>query len=86
MLKEIHQIEKSFPLPKEKGAELKQEVEELAGVCDLLKDELEPLERQVREAAKGLEAKEAEELNQLSTPGKNKVSPGFLPMTTNNGT
>ncbi|KAG0489707.1 hypothetical protein HPP92_006570 [Vanilla planifolia] len=79
MLKEIHQIEKSvrhlnelvdavqFPLPKEKGAELKQEVEELAGVCDLLKDELEPLERQVREVFHKIVRSRTEVLYMLGT-------------------
>lgn len=61
MLKEINQIEKlirnltelidkvKFPLPDERETELKQEVQELAGVSDVLKYELDPLERQVRE-------------------------------------
>lgn len=61
MLKEIYQIEKSinrltelvqgiqFPLPEERKAELKQEVQELAQICDVLKHELDPLERNARE-------------------------------------
>ncbi|PKA66796.1 hypothetical protein AXF42_Ash003452 [Apostasia shenzhenica] len=61
MLKEIHQIEKStrhlgelidsvhLPLSEERDTEVKQGVQELAQVCNVLKDELEPLERQVRE-------------------------------------
>ncbi|KAG0476924.1 hypothetical protein HPP92_013287 [Vanilla planifolia] len=61
MLKEIHQIEKStrnladlidlvqFPLPEEKDSEVKHGIQELAQVCEVLKEELDPLERQVRE-------------------------------------
>lgn len=61
MLKEINQIEKlirnltelldivQFPMPEERESELKLEVQELARVSDVLKNELDPLERQVRE-------------------------------------
>lgn len=61
MLKEINQIEKmirnltelldtvQFPLPGEMEVELKLEVQELSRVSNVLKDELDPLERQVRE-------------------------------------
>lgn len=61
MLKEINQIEKSirhltelldstqFPLAEERETELKQEVQELAQVSDVLKGGLDPLERQLRD-------------------------------------
>lgn len=61
LLKEIHQIEKcirnllelmdsvQFPLTEEKEAELREGVLVLAGIHDAMKEELEPLEPQVRE-------------------------------------
>ncbi|CAD5184529.1 unnamed protein product [Musa acuminata subsp. malaccensis] len=61
LLREIHQVEKcsrhlselldlvEFPLTEEKEMELRQAVEELAAVCNVLKEGLDPLERQVRE-------------------------------------
>ncbi|KAK8959969.1 hypothetical protein KSP40_PGU012797 [Platanthera guangdongensis] len=61
LLKEIHQIEKcvdhltvlihgiQFPLPEVKESEMKQEIQELARICNVLKDELDPLEHNVRE-------------------------------------
>lgn len=61
LLKEIHQIEVSshhlaeladpsrHPLAEDREAELRQWVQELAQVCNLLSDRLDPLERQVRE-------------------------------------
>ncbi|PKA58341.1 hypothetical protein AXF42_Ash013847 [Apostasia shenzhenica] len=61
MLMEINQTEKStrhlaelldaiqLPLPEERETEMKQGLLEVAKVCDVLKDELDPLERQVRE-------------------------------------
>ncbi|PON76204.1 Protein BYPASS-related [Parasponia andersonii] len=61
LLKEIHQIEKcsramseladsvQFPLTEDKEAEVRQRVQELSGVCEALKNGLDPLERQVRE-------------------------------------
>ncbi|KAK3009488.1 hypothetical protein RJ639_013853 [Escallonia herrerae] len=61
LLKEIYQIEKSvrhitdlvdaahFPLTEEQKEEVKQGVQELSVVCEVCKDGLDPLERQVRE-------------------------------------
>ncbi|KAK2996044.1 hypothetical protein RJ640_002663 [Escallonia rubra] len=61
LLKEIYQIEKSvrhitdlvdaahFPLMEEQKEEVKQGVQELSVVCEVCKDGLDPLERQVRE-------------------------------------
>lgn len=61
LLKEIYQIEKcarqmneltdsvQFPLTEEKEGEVRQKVEELAHVCQAIKDGLDPLEKQVRE-------------------------------------
>lgn len=61
LLKELHSIEKCtrnlsevldsvhVPMEAEKEAEVRQMVQELAGVCSVLKEGLEPLERQVRE-------------------------------------
>ncbi|MQL85191.1 hypothetical protein Taro_017712 [Colocasia esculenta] len=61
LLREIHRIEmcshhlaeladpSQHPLPDDREAELRQWVEELAQVCNLLNDGLDPLERQVRE-------------------------------------
>lgn len=62
LLKEVHCIEKCMrslselldsvvevPMGEEKEAELREVVQELAGVCAVLKEGLEPLERQVRE-------------------------------------
>ncbi|XP_019154941.1 PREDICTED: uncharacterized protein LOC109151388 [Ipomoea nil] len=62
LLKEIHGIEKcarylneltdsvQFPLSEEQEKEVKERVDELKVVCDTLKEQLDPLERQVREA------------------------------------
>lgn len=61
LLKEIHQIERSIdhltilihgiqlPLPKAKESEVKQEIQELARISNVLKFELDPLEHNVRE-------------------------------------
>ncbi|XP_074556426.1 protein BYPASS1-LIKE-like [Curcuma longa] len=61
LLKEIYQMEKSsrhltefldtveLPLSEEQEVELNQEVQELAEVCNAMKENLDPLERQVRE-------------------------------------
>lgn len=61
LLKEIHEIEKctrhmneltdsvQFPLTEEKEGEVRQRVHEVELVYDTIKDELEPMERQVRE-------------------------------------
>lgn len=61
LLKEINRIEKcarhmneladsvQFPLTEEKEGDVRQGVQELAQVCEALKDGLDPLERQVRE-------------------------------------
>nr|GMD55947.1 uncharacterized protein LOC109151388 [Ipomoea batatas] len=62
LLKEIHGIEKcaryineltdmvQFPLSEEQEKEVKERVDELKLVCDTLKEQLDPLERHVREA------------------------------------
>ncbi|TKY46018.1 BYPASS-related protein [Spatholobus suberectus] len=62
LLREIQQIEKcarvineladsvQFPLSEEKGEEVRQRVQDVSRVCEALKDGLDPLERQVREA------------------------------------
>ncbi|KAL4358423.1 hypothetical protein HN51_029815 [Arachis hypogaea] len=61
LLREIHQIEKcarvmneladsvQFPLTEEKEADVRHRAQEVAQLCDALKDGLDPLERQVRE-------------------------------------
>ncbi|KAK7380492.1 hypothetical protein VNO78_33004 [Psophocarpus tetragonolobus] len=61
LLREIHQIEKcarvineladsvQFPLSEEKGEEVRQGVQDVSKVCEVLKEGLDPLERQVRE-------------------------------------
>lgn len=62
LLKEIHQIEKctrhineladnvQFPLTEERELEVRRGVQELAQVCEAMKEGLDPLERQVRDA------------------------------------
>lgn len=61
LLKEIYQIEKysrllseladsvQFPLAEDKEGEVRQRVQELAQVCETIKEGLDPLERQVRD-------------------------------------
>ncbi|WOL12725.1 hypothetical protein Cni_G21492 [Canna indica] len=62
LLKEIHQTEKcvqnlielldsnaQLPMTKEKEAEVREAVKELAQVCDAMKEGLDPLDRQIRE-------------------------------------
>jgi hypothetical protein len=61
LLREIHLMDRcsrvlneladsvQFPLTEEKEGEVRQRVEELSGVCQALKEGLDPLERQVRD-------------------------------------
>nr|XP_010911996.1 UPF0496 protein 4 [Elaeis guineensis] len=78
LLKEIHQIEKctrqlaelmdsvQFPLTEEKEAEVRQRVQELAEVCNALKEGLDPLERQVREVFHRIVRSRTEGLDSIS--------------------
>lgn len=83
LLKEIHQIEKyarvmneladsvHFPLTEEKEGEVRQRVQEIAQVCDALKDGLDPLERQVREVFHRIVRSRTEGLETLGRPSHN---------------
>ncbi|KAG1363204.1 UPF0496 protein 4 [Cocos nucifera] len=78
LLKEIHQIERctrqlaelmdsvQFPLTEEKEAEVRRGVQELAEVCDALKEGLDPLERQVRDVFHRIVRSRTEGLDSIS--------------------
>ncbi|XP_072979532.1 protein BYPASS1-LIKE-like [Typha angustifolia] len=78
LLREIRQVEKSvhqlseltdtiqFPVSEDKEVEVKQEVEELAKLCEAMKEGLEPLERQVREVFHRIVRSRTEGLDSLS--------------------
>ncbi|KAI4352981.1 hypothetical protein L6164_007182 [Bauhinia variegata] len=80
LLREIHQIEKCarvmneladslhFPLTEEKEVEVRQRVQELSQVCEVLKDGLDPLERQVREVFHRIVRSRTEGLDSLGRP------------------
>ncbi|KAE9617435.1 hypothetical protein Lal_00034382 [Lupinus albus] len=80
LLREIHQIEKCarvvneladsvrFPLTEEKGKEVRQRMKDLSHVCETLKDELDPLERQVREVFRRIVRGRTEGLDSLGRP------------------
>ncbi|KAK1264148.1 UPF0496 protein 4 [Acorus gramineus] len=80
LLREIHQIEKCarqlgeltdamhVPLVEEKEAELRRGVEEVARVCEVLKEGLDPLERQVREVFHRIVRSRTEGLDSLVKP------------------
>ncbi|CAJ1976945.1 unnamed protein product [Sphenostylis stenocarpa] len=80
LLREIQQMEKcarsmnelsdsvQFPLTEEKEQEVKQIVQEVSQVCDALKDGLDPLERQVREAFHRIVRSRSEGLDSLVRP------------------
>ncbi|XP_058091101.1 protein ROH1A [Magnolia sinica] len=80
LLKEIHQIERcarrlteladsvQFPLTEERELDVKQGVQELEQVCDVMKEGLDPLERQVREVFHRIVRSRTEGLDSLGKP------------------
>ncbi|CAL0328588.1 unnamed protein product [Lupinus luteus] len=80
LLREIHQIEKCarvvnaladsvrFPLTEEKELEVRQGMRDLSHVCEILKDELDPLERQVRDVFHRIVRDRTEGLDSLGRP------------------
>ncbi|KAK7270428.1 hypothetical protein RIF29_23552 [Crotalaria pallida] len=80
LLREIHRIEKyarvmnefadsvHFPLTEESEVEVRKRVQEIAQVCDALKDGLDPLERQVREVFHRIVRSRTEGLETLGKP------------------
>lgn len=80
LLKEIHQIEKcarvmnelsdsvQFPLTQKKEVEVRQRVKEVSEVCEALKNGLDPLEQQVREAFHRIVRSRTEGLHSLGRP------------------
>ncbi|KAF7812830.1 UPF0496 protein 4-like [Senna tora] len=80
LMKEIHQIEKCarvmneladsvhFPLTEKKEEEVRQRVKELSEVCEVLRDGLDPLERQVREVFHRIVRSRTEGLDSLGRP------------------
>nr|CAD1838733.1 unnamed protein product [Ananas comosus var. bracteatus] len=80
LLKEIYQIERCsrqlveitdavhFPMDAEREAEVREAVGEIAHVCEALKEELDPLERQVREVFHRIVRSRTEGLDCLSRP------------------
>ncbi|OIW21591.1 hypothetical protein TanjilG_06377 [Lupinus angustifolius] len=80
LLREIHQIEKCarvvngladsvrFPLTEEKEKEVRQGMRDLSHVCEILKDELDPLERQVRDVFHRIVRGRTEGLDSLGRP------------------
>ncbi|KAK7256716.1 hypothetical protein RIF29_30174 [Crotalaria pallida] len=80
LLREIHRVEKyasvmnelsdsvHFPLTEESEVEVRKRVQEIAQVCDALKDGLDPLERQVREVFHRIVRSRTEGLETLGRP------------------
>ncbi|KAJ6730629.1 hypothetical protein OIU85_021428 [Salix viminalis] len=80
LLRELYQMDKcarvmsdltdcvQFPLTEEKEGEARQRVEELANVCEVLKEGLDPLERQVREVFHRIVHSRTEGLDSLGRP------------------
>ncbi|KAE9621062.1 hypothetical protein Lal_00019406 [Lupinus albus] len=80
LLREIHQIEKfarvvngladsvRFPLTEEKEEEVRQGMQDLSRVCEILKDGLDPLERQVRDVFHRIVRGRTEGLDSLGRP------------------
>ncbi|OAY81265.1 hypothetical protein ACMD2_22481 [Ananas comosus] len=80
LLKEIYQIERCsrqlveitdavhFPMDAEREAEVREAVGEIAHVCEALKEELDPLERQVREVFHRIVRSRTKGLDCLSRP------------------
>ncbi|KAJ6681496.1 BPS1-LIKE PROTEIN [Salix koriyanagi] len=80
LLRELYQMDKctrvmseltdlvQFPLTEEKEGEARQKVRELANVCEVLKEGLDPLERQVREVFHRIVRSRTEGLDSLGRP------------------
>uniref|UniRef100_A0A6M2EVM9 R3H domain-containing protein n=1 Tax=Populus davidiana TaxID=266767 RepID=A0A6M2EVM9_9ROSI len=80
LLRELYQMDKctrvmseltdlvQFPLTEEKDGEVRQKVIELANVCEVLKEGLDPLERQVREVFHRIVRSRTEGLDSLGRP------------------
>ncbi|KAF9601282.1 hypothetical protein IFM89_018392 [Coptis chinensis] len=80
LMKEIYQIEKcarhmneladsvQFPLTEDREGEVMQGVQELAGICEAMKEGLDPLERRVRELFHRILRNRTEGLDCLSKP------------------
>jgi hypothetical protein len=80
LLRELYQMDKcarvmgdlmdwvQFPLTEEKEGEVRQRVNELANVCEVLKEGLDPLERQVREVFHRIVHSRTEGLDSLGRP------------------
>uniref|UniRef100_A0A6M2EXM1 R3H domain-containing protein n=1 Tax=Populus davidiana TaxID=266767 RepID=A0A6M2EXM1_9ROSI len=80
LLRELYQMDKcarvmgdlmdlvQFPLTEEKEGEVRQRVNELASVCEVLKEGLDPLERQVREVFHRIVHSRTEGLDSLGRP------------------
>jgi hypothetical protein len=80
LLRELYQMDKctrvmseltdwaQFPLTEEKEGEVRQKVMELANVCEVLKEGLDPLERQVREVFHRIVRSRTEGLDSLGRP------------------